>query len=348
MNPSRNVRCPPRPGISLVPMLSLLLGLYLQTGLSGADVPVTSTGQPTAQGKAPTAREASPSKAQPVRKAAPGSTLAVSAAASAPRKQRRATQRKADSPSRTAVAEQIARQQATRQRDAAQRAQRIGELLASAQLDYLDGRLFEPADNNAAARYKEVLTLDPTQPEALARTQRIADILAVEAEHAALAGDAPLTLQYILLLRDLQPQHISLPGLEARYQAVLANPVVFSARQKDRYVRSAQAIDEAYDKLKSQPLSLLTIEQVVRRYDRAETFVTRAPGLPQLKDRIILAFPAAVRAELADAQPRRALNVVLLARERGWFTPELEPLEEQAKRDIKTKWLIPGPPPRQP
>jgi hypothetical protein len=345
MSPSRNCRRPQQAGIALVPALSLLLGLCLQ---AGADVPAT----PNAQASKPAARQSvapasdpAATQAQPARKVARRSSLAASAATTPLRKPRSTGQRRKN-PGREILETTPTRQQLANL--VAARQQRVGELLARAQLDYLEGRLFEPTGNNAAVRYKEVLELDPVQPEALARVQRIVDVIAAEGEHVALAGDAPRTLQYILLLRDLQPKNVALPGLEARYQAVLANPVVFSARQQDRYVRSAQTIDEAYDKLKNQPAGLQTIEQVVRRYDRAETFVRQAPGLPQLKDRIIVAFPAAVRAELADAEPRRALNIVLLARERGWFTPELEPLEAQAKRDIKAKWLIPGLPPRQP
>jgi hypothetical protein len=226
------------------------------------------------------------------------------------------------------------------ERAAEKRAEKIRDLLARAQLDYSEGRVFEPTDNNAAARYKEVLTLDPTQPQALTATQRIADILATEAQNVALAGDAPRTLQYVLQIRALQPRHPSLQGLEARYQALLANPVVLSARQQDRYRGSAERIDDAYDVLKNQPASKLTMDRVISRYDRAKKLVGEAPGLPKLEDRIIIAFPAAVRAELAADEPRRAYNLVQTARKRGWATDELNGLEEQAKKDLRAKQLF--------
>ena len=235
-------------------------------------------------------------------------------------------------------------QKVAKEREAEQRAQRIRDLLARAQLDYSEGRVFEPADNSAAALYQQVLTLDPKQPQALAGTRRIADILAAEAERAALAGDQPRTLQYILQIRALQPKHPSLQGLDARYQALLANPVVLSVRQKDRYNRSAQSIDEAYNALKNRPLGLVTLDEVIDEYDRAESLVAQAPGLPKLEDRIILAFPAATRAELANEEPRRALRLVQMARKRGWFTQELEPLEEQARNDIKAQFQYPESP----
>jgi hypothetical protein len=270
------------------------------------------------------------------------STVAPAAKTAKPAKQTRAPNRG------NTTAERRMRQaleQVAGERETEKRAQRIRDLLARAQLDYSEGRVFEPPNNNAATHYQEVLSLDPLQAQALAGTRRIADILAAEAERAALAGDQPRTLQYILQIRALQPRHSSLQGLDARYQALLVNPVMLSSRQKDRYNRSAQSIDEAYGALKNQPIGLITLDEVIDEYDRAEGLVAQAPGLPKLEDRIILAFPAATRAELANAEPRRALRLVQMARKRGWFTQELEPLEEQARREIKAQLgQFPSPP----
>jgi hypothetical protein len=321
MSPSRDRRCAQRLATGVVPVLTLLLGLSLQ--------PLSSTAEPTGPSAA-SANRPNPVTPAP-REIARGSTPATTAQTAAPRKQTRPAKRNSGNDARMRQAvEQVAVQ-----RDTEKRAQRLRDLLAAAQLDYIEGRVFDPPGNNAADRYKQVLELDPTQEQALSATQRIADIVAAEAENVALAGDAPKTLQYILQIRSLQPKHPSLQGLEARYQALLANPVVFSARQRDRYNRSAQNIDEAYYKLKNQPLELETLEQVIRRYDRAEGLVAQAPGLPKLKDRIILAFPAATRNELAGKDPREALRLVQIARRRGWFTDELGPLEQQAKADIR-------------
>jgi hypothetical protein len=291
----------------IAPVVSLLLGLCLQ--------PVSSIAQVASS---------------PARQAVKP-TPAATAEAPAPRKQARSPKSKSDA----TPAMRQAVQQVADQFTAEKRAARIRDLLTQAQLDYEQGRLFEPADNNATTRYKEILTLDPTQPQALAATQRIVAVLVAEAEHAAIAGDQARTLQYILQLRALQPNNLSLAGLEARYQSLLTNPVVLSARQQERYSRSAQNIEEAYDKLKNQPLGLETMDQVVRRYDRAADLVAQPPGLPKLEDRIILAFPAAVRAELTAADPRSAYLVAQIARKRGWFSEELEALEVRAIREIE-------------
>jgi hypothetical protein len=287
-------------------MVSLLLGLCLQPLSSSAQVAPTVGRQAVKPTSAPSE-------------------------ASTPRKQTRSTKRASDAnPAMRQAVGQVADQRA-----AEKRAARIRDLLTQAQLDYEQGRLFEPADNNAATRYKEILTLDPTQPQALAATQRIVAVLVAEAEYAAMAGDQARTLQYIRQIRTLQPNNLSLAGLEARYQSLLANPVVLSARQQERYSRSAQNIEEAYDKLKNQPLGLETMDQVVRRFDRAAGLVAQAPGLPKLEDRIILAFPAAVRAELTAADPRSAYLAAQIARKRGWLSEELEALEVQAIKEIE-------------
>ena len=328
MNPITNQRRLQRPGM---PILSLLLGLSLHF-TSNADVAPIPGQQPVAPAAGTTEQ-----KARPAPKPAAKSTLARTAETSQTRKKTRPAKRTNEPARMRDAVEQVAQDRAVEKR-----AQKLRDLLAAAQLDYSEGRLFEPVDTNAATRYKEVLMIDPSQADARIGLQRIADILAAEAEHVALAGDAPRMLQYILQIRDLQPQHPSLQGLDARYKALLANPVVLSARQKDRYSRSAQSIDAAYSVLKNRPAGLQSIDEVVDEYDRAARLVQQAPGLPKLKDRINVAFPAAVRAELANDEPRRALSVVQMARRRGWYTDELAPLEEQARNDIKAKGWIPS------
>jgi hypothetical protein len=47
-----------------------------------------------------------------------------------------------------------------------------------------------------------------------------------------------------------------------------------------------------------------------------------------------VAFPSAARAEIESFNSRRALRLVQRARDRGWFTPELEALEQTAKENL--------------
>ena len=268
----------------------------------------------------------------------PGAVTRAQVKEAAPRTKARATtkaKRKQE-----ALAKQLAKQQAE-QREAEERerlrAEKIRDLLAKAQRDYAEGRLIEPAVNNAAARYKEALALDPTQLEALAGAKRIVAIIAGEAEHAAAAGDLASTQRYIAVIRTLQPDDPALLELEARAQALMSSPVVLSARQQERYSRSAQSIERAHAALKDQPLDMQALDTAIDEYDRAATLVAQAPGLPMLKDRILVAFPAATRAELTADNSKRALKVVQMARARGWFNPELEMLEAEAKEASRAK-----------
>ena len=218
---------------------------------------------------------------------------------------------------------------------ARQKADQIRELLLRARRACAEGRLIEPADDNAAFLYKAVLALDATQAEAREGTQRIAGVLKKEVEFAAAAGDQARARQYVGLIGSLQPNDGSLPELEARLRALDASPVLLSTRQQDRYSLSAQSIERARSHLDNQPLNLRTLDQAIDEYDRAAALVPDSPGLPLLKERITVLFPEATRRELADEKSRRALKLVETARQRGWTTAELEPLEAEIKATMR-------------
>jgi hypothetical protein len=234
------------------------------------------------------------------------------------------------------AAAQEAEQRLTEERNRLHAA-RIQELLVQATRDFDAGRLLEPPRNNAAQAYQQVLALDPNQLEALAGAQRIIDLLAAEAERTAAAGDRSRTQQYIGTIRALQPNDATLLELEARLAAMNESPVVLSVRQQERYGRSAESIERAYAALQSQPLDQHAINQAMAEYERAESLVEQAPGLPMLKQRILVAFPAATQNELARDNSRRALKVVAAAREHGWLTPELEMLERAATDNLAAR-----------
>ena len=265
--------------------------------------------------------------------ATPGETQSASAVLLAQARPNTKQQSKSLRRKQTAQAQQEAERRAAEERQRVKEEQ-VKELLGRAQRDYAAGRLIEPAINNAADRYKEALALDPTNLEALAGAQRIADILAEETKHAAAAGDVTRTRLYIAQIRALQPDDPALLELEARLNALLSSPVVLSARQQERYDRSAQSIEKANQALQNQRLDMDAIDLAMEEYDRAANLVPQAPGLPMLKDRIIVAFPAATRLELASDNSKRALKVVQMARKRGWFSPELELLETRAKETL--------------
>jgi len=218
---------------------------------------------------------------------------------------------------------------------ARQTADRVRELLLRARRSAAGGRLTEPSTENAAALYQEVLALDPMQTEALAGVERIVAVLTREVEFAAVAGDKARARAYVAQIRSLQPAAGALLELDARVQALEASPVSLSTRQQDRYSLSAQSIDRAKRYLDNQPLDLRTIDQALDEYDRAAALAPSAPGLPLLKERITVLFPEATRRELAGDNSKRALKLVETARQRGWSTAELDPLEAEAKATMR-------------
>lgn len=327
-----------RPGLQVTALFLLLaFSLHPSLGNSGTD-PAPAAKQPIATPANAPAQPAG-SRAQPAPKASK-SRLAMAADQSAPRP-RGKTQRKLNGDELQRTLAQIATQREAEYL-AGQKSDRIRELLDRAQRDYQEGRLIEPAKNNAAFRYNEVLALDPSQLEAISGARRIVAILVGEAEHAAIAGDRARAQQYIDQIKELQPQDPSLIELNARLQALSDSPVVLSSRQQFLYGLSSDSVDRGLDRLKNDPLNLRTIDRAIDDYDRAENWVSQAPGLPTLKDRIILSFPAATRAELARDNSLGALRVVELARERGWFVPELAALETQAKEEIQARKRAPS------
>jgi len=342
-----------RPRVLTLLGISLLAALGLQPAAASgepADNSAVNTRPAAGNPKQTTSTRAVPASAAATPSSAPASSSAPRVATTEPAKQEPATARKkARTPNRPQARskpyqrKRALAQQQTDERAVAEgavtptskgsQAARIAALLAAAKRDYDAGRLIAPLRNNAAEAYREVLALDPTQLDALAGARRIVSIIAAEAERTAAAGDRGRTQQYIAAIRALQPQDPALLELEARLQTMTESPVVLSVRQQERYGRSAENIERAYEALQRQPLDKRAIDAALAEYDRARALVAQAPGLPLLKDRIIVAFPAATQHELARDNARRALQVVELARQRGWLTPELEALETTAQSD---------------
>jgi hypothetical protein len=322
----------PRPAYTGLLALLMALGAYSANG----------SPQDESAAAGATSGRVTPQPSVVTRVAAPSNRVAAAEETPPRKKQARsnAQKRRAEANRRKQQAAALAKEE--EERRAAEERQRIAaarasELAALAARDYADGRLLEPPGNNAADRYQAALELDPTQPEALAGAKRIISILAAEAERSAIAGDRERTQRYITRIRVLQPKDESLLELEARAAALRASPVVLSERQQERYSRSAESIERAHEHLRRKPLDRQAINLAVNEHDRAASLVELAPGLPMLEDRIMLAFPAATRTELASDNPKGALKIVELARERGWFNPELALLESTARESLAAK-----------
>ena len=220
-----------------------------------------------------------------------------------------------------------------RRREAEEVAQQseIRELLAKAKSEYARGALLEPAGDSAADHYREVLRLQPQQGEALAGMQRIVNILVAEAERTTLAGDGKSTGRLIAQIRSIQPEHPKLADLQAGLVKLESTPPDLTRRQQTDLDKAARYIAKANEYLARTPMDLRMADAATDQYDRASAAAPLAPGLPYLRERIIVAYAVAAQTELNSDEEKRALKVISLARKRNWFSPDLEQLESRMK-----------------
>ena len=207
----------------------------------------------------------------------------------------------------------------------------VGELLAKAKSEYARGALLEPAGDSAADHYRAVLHLQSQNSEALAGMHRIAEILVAEAERTTVAGDGKSTERLITQIRSVQSEHPKLADLQAGLVKLESTPPDLTRRQQADLGKAARYIAKANEYLARTPMDLRMADAVTDEYDRASAVAPLAPGLPYLRERIIVAYAAAVQTELNNNEEKRASKVIGLARKRNWFSPDLERLENRVK-----------------
>jgi serine/threonine protein kinase len=209
---------------------------------------------------------------------------------------------------------------------AAQEAQ-IQDLLAAAKTQYAAGALWQPTGSSAADSYRAILTMQPQRAEALAGVQRVANVLADEAEDAEASGDLDSSRQLIDQVQSLQPTHPKLPGLQARFQQLQSSPAALDARDRGRLEKAAKYIARAVESLGRKPLDFKALDDATDQYDKALSTAPQAPGLPSLKERLIAAYPTAVQAELDVHDTKRAQKLISNARKRNLSSAELDQIE---------------------
>jgi len=209
---------------------------------------------------------------------------------------------------------------------AAQEAQ-IQDLLAAAKTQYKAGALWQPTGSSAADSYRAILTMQPEHAEALAGAQRLANVLADEAEDAEASGNLDSSKELVDQVQSLQPAHPKLPGLQARLQQMQSSPIALDARERGRLEKAAKYIARAEEDLRREPLDFKAVDDATDQYDRALSTAPKAPGLPSLKERLIAAYPTAVQTVLDLHDTKRAQKLIGAAHKRNWSSPELEQLE---------------------
>ncbi len=81
------------------------------------------------------------------------------------------------------------------------------QLLARARLAIAEGRYVVPAEDNAAAHYRQVLVLEPDNPEARSGLESITDALLARAEQALVEGRPEEAREALGAASEVQPSH---------------------------------------------------------------------------------------------------------------------------------------------
>jgi serine/threonine protein kinase len=203
----------------------------------------------------------------------------------------------------------------------------IQNLLAAGKTQYAAGALWQPTGSSAADSYRAILKMQPQRAEALAGAQRLANVLADEAEDAEASGNLDSSRQLIDQVQSLQPTHPKLPALQARFQQLQSSPVALDARDRGRLEKAAKYVARAVEDLGRKPLDFKAMDDATDQYDKALSTAPKAPGLPSLKERLIAAYPIAVQTELDLHDTKRAQKLIGTAHKHNWLSPELDQLE---------------------
>jgi hypothetical protein len=252
---------------------------------------------------------------------APSSTRAEEPAEAAARRKLLLAQR------RQRKAEEARQAEEARAAQLAAQELQIKDLLAAAETQYRAGALWQPPGSNAADSYRAILTMQPQRADALAGVQRLANVLAEEAEAAEASGNLDSSRQLIDQVQSLQPTHPKLPGLQERFQQLQSSPTVLDARDRGRLEKAGKYIKRAEEDLDRKPLDFKAVDDATDQYDRALSTAPKAPGLPSLKERLVAAYPTVVQTVLDLHDTKRAKKLIGNAHKRNWSSPELDQLE---------------------
>lgn len=213
---------------------------------------------------------------------------------------------------------------------------RIQQLLNRAKSEYISGAFWEPAGANAAEDYREILVMQPQQIEAIAGSQRVAEVLAAEAVQTESVRDIYTSRLLIDRIKTLQPEQVQLADLEARLEQLLLAPSLPGARERSMLERAAKFISQANATLGRDPLDFQTVDAATEQYDKALAVTPTAPGLPSLKERLVNAYAIVVRMALGNNDPQQAAKLFGAARQRHWWSGELNQLEAGLTRGTIT------------
>jgi serine/threonine protein kinase len=203
----------------------------------------------------------------------------------------------------------------------------IKNLLELVQNDYVEGRIYLPAGNSGADRYLGILKIDTSHAEAQAGLNRIGGVIAAETNRYLKVGDTTQGSTLLSRLRTLQPQHPKLASLETLLQEVQTKPVVLARRERDTLARNSRLIEKSNKVLDKKTMTFRDMDSASDAYVDAEKVSAETPGLETLRERIVVTFPASVKAQWDNNAAKDAKKTVDMARKRNLSSEELEKLD---------------------
>jgi hypothetical protein len=296
-----------------------------ETSATAPEIPLPTTEEPPAA----EGQELVASNADAATAAAQASATPETAAEAAARKRQAAETRK------KRVAAQQRLEEIRVEHEAAvlrEQDEEVRRLLTAAKAAYAAGAMTKPVGESAADRYRDVLKIQPNQPEARAGIERIIRVLVEEGRHAQSVGDAASLRKATTEIARLQPDNQVLPELETSLADAESSRNVRTRRASADLEKVARYIARAYELLERKPFDMRTADAATKQYDLAESLVPMAPGLPTLKERLIEHYSVAVQTELTAKDPKKAQRMIAYARKRNWMSSDLEELDLSLKQ----------------
>ncbi len=146
-------------------------------------------------------------------------------------------------------------------RDRAKRLNRVESLLNKAVALYAQGSLTQPAGDNAAELYKQVLSIDPDNDAAKQGLASVVQRVVANAESAMVAGNVKKAQVYVAQARTLDPNAPGVHGLEQTERNI--REIKDNQQVKQQLVAAAEALQADQLMPPAQPNAFTLYQQVL-------------------------------------------------------------------------------------
>ena len=190
---------------------------------------------------------------------------------------------------------------------------RFADLLASADLAFSEGRLADPAGDNALDYYLTVLAAEPTHEKARDRLASVVDALFGQAENEILMGSFDTAASTLDQIRKAAPTSGRLAFLDTQLGRAREDAAKAAARSADKATSTApaagglsataqaeleKALDTAGTRLRRGELLDPTGDSALRNVDRATQLAPSDPRVVRVRGELAAALISSARAVL--------------------------------------------------